>query len=99
MVGRFVSPETGTDEKHDSYNHIMGDNDTKNDAKRICFLEAKRLCIEKAGTYIESNSNVINGELTRDEIRAYAAAILKVEIVSEETKFIGENVAILMTVK
>ena len=77
----------------------MGDNDTKNDAKRICFLEAKRLCIEKAGTYIESNSKVINGKLTRDEIRTYAAAILKVEIVSEETKFIGENAAILMTVK
>ena len=77
----------------------MGDNDTKNDAKRICFLEAKRLCIEKAGTYIESNSKVINGKLTRDEITTYAAAILKVEIVSEETKFIGENVAILMTVK
>ena len=34
-----------------SYKYTMGDNDTKNDAKRICFLEAKRLAVEKAGTY------------------------------------------------
>ncbi len=30
-----------------SYKYIMGDNDSKNDAKRICFMEAKRLLIEK----------------------------------------------------
>jgi len=77
----------------------MGDNDTKNDAKKICFIEAKRLCVEKAGTYIESNTEVKNYKLTRDEINTYTAAILKVEIISEKTEFIGESIAIIMTVK
>jgi len=77
----------------------MGDNDTKNDAKRICLLEAKRLCLEKAGTYIESNVTVTNFQLTRDEIKTYSAAILKVDIVSEKIEFIGESVAIVMFVK
>jgi len=82
-----------------SYKYTMGDNDTKNDAKRICFLEAKRLAIEKAGTYIESSTEVKNFQLTRDEIRTFAGAIVKVEIASEEIKFVGENQVIFMTVK
>jgi hypothetical protein len=84
---------------YSSYKYTMGDNDTKNDAKRICFLEAKRLAIEKAGTYIESSTEVRNFQLTRDEIRIYAAAIIKVDIVSEEINFVGESTVIFMTVK
>jgi len=82
-----------------SYKYTMGDNDTKNDAKRICFLEAKRLAIEKAGTYIESSTEVKNFQLTRDEIRTFAGAIVKIDIVSEEIKFVGENQVILINVK
>lgn len=82
-----------------SYKYTMGDNDTKNDAKRICFLEAKRLAIEKAGTYIESSTEVKNFQLTRDEIKTFAGAIVKVDIASEEIKFVGENQVIFMTVK
>ena len=82
-----------------SYKYTIGDNDTKNDAKRICFLEAKRLAIEKAGTYIESATEIKNFSLTRDEIKTFAGAIVKVEIASEEIKFVGENQIIFMTVK
>lgn len=82
-----------------SYKYTMGDNDTKNDAKRICFLEAKRLAIEKAGTYIESSTEIKNFQLSRDEIRTFAGAIVKVDIASEEIKFVGENQVIFMTVK
>lgn len=82
-----------------SYKYTMGDNDTKNDAKRICFIEAKRLAIEKAGTYIESSTEVKNFQLTRDEIRTFAGAIVKVDIASEGIKFVGESTVIFMTVK
>jgi len=78
---------------------VLGDNDSKNDARRMCFLEAKRLVLEKAGTYIESNSKVKNFQLTNDEISTYAAALLKVDIIKEEWKMVGENMAIVMTVK
>lgn len=82
-----------------SYKYVMGDNDTKNDAKRICFLEAKRLLIEKAGVFIESETTVTDFKLTKDEIKAYSAAILKVEIANEEQTFNGETQTIAMTVK
>ena len=57
-----------------SHKYTMGDNDTKNDARRICFLEAKRQAIEKAGTYLESTTEIRNFQLTRDEIRTFAGA-------------------------
>jgi hypothetical protein len=82
-----------------SYKYIVGDNDTKNDAKRICFIEAKRRCLEKAGTYIESQTVVRNYKLTKDEIRTYTAAIVKVEVVSELVEFQHETLAIFMTVR
>jgi len=81
------------------HKYIMGDNDSKNDARRMCFLEAKRRVLEKAGTYIESRTEVKDFRLTKDEISVYSAALLKVDTVNEEWKFIGENMAILISVK
>ena len=81
------------------HKYVMGDNDSKNDARRMCFLEAKRKVLEKAGTYIESHSQAKNYQLTKDEINSYASALLKVETVKEEWQFVGENMAIFMTVK
>ena len=88
-----------TETVYASYRYIMGDNDSKNKAKKICFQEAKRLCLEKAGTYIESITEIKNYRLTKDEIKSYSAATLKVEIVSEKTEHTGESMAISMTVK
>jgi hypothetical protein len=78
---------------------VMGDNDSRNDARRMCFIEAKRKVLEKAGTYIESHTQVENYKLTKDEINSYSAALLEVETVKEEWKLVGENMAVFMTVK
>jgi len=77
-----------------SHEYIMGDNDSKNDTRRMCFLEAKQKALERAGTYIENLSEVRNGRLTKDEITAYSAALLKVEIVKENWKLVGQNMTV-----
>ena len=82
-----------------SHVYLMGDNDSKNDARRLCFIEAKRNVLEKAGTHIESYTQVKNYQLTKDEIVTYSAALLKVETVKEEWKFVGQNMAIDISVK
>ena len=53
----------------------MGDNDTRTDAKRLALLDAKRLALEQAGTYLESVTEVKNLQVSRDELRAYTAGI------------------------
>lgn len=82
-----------------SYKYTLGDSDTKSDAKKIAFIEAKRICLEKAGSYIESKTEVSDFRLSKDEIKTYTGGILKVEIVSEEFKAVGENLTLFMDVK
>ena len=62
----------------------MGDHDTRADAKRIALQDAKRLALEKAGTYLESITEVKNFQLDREEIRAYTAGI--VEVTEQQTR-------------
>jgi len=66
--------------------YIMGDNDSKIDARRIATQEAKRKALEYAGTYVESLTEVKNMSLAKDEIKAYTAGIVETEIISEEMK-------------
>ncbi len=79
-----------------SSKYAMGDNDTKNDARRVALMEAKRLCLEKAGTYIESFTEVSKFQLTKDEMRVYAAGVVRIEPVSEEFRMVGENVTLFL---
>jgi hypothetical protein len=78
-----------------SHTYKMGDNDSRNDARHICFLEAKRTVLEKAGTYIQSYPKVKDLQLTEDEISSYSAALLEVETVDEK----WENMSVTLTVK
>ena len=82
-----------------THKYQMGDNDSRNDARRMCFLEAKRKVIEKAGTYIKTYTQVKNYQLTKDEIEVYSAALLKVETVKEDWKLSGATMAVEITVK
>jgi hypothetical protein len=77
----------------------MGDNDTKNDAKTLCFMGAKRRLLEQVGTFITSRTEVNDFKLTKDEITSYSAAFLKIEVENEKTESTGETSAIVMTIK
>ena len=72
-----------------THSYVLGDNDSRNDARKLCFLEAKRKILEKAGSYIQSQTEVENLQLSKDKISSYSAAVLSVEIVKED--FGGSN--------
>lgn len=83
-----------------SHTYAMGENDSKNDARRMCFLEAKRKVIEKAVTFIYSRTQVVNGKLSKDEVNTYTAALVKVETASEKWGMSPSGgMSISMTVK
>lgn len=77
--------------------YVMGDCDSKRDAKNLALMEAKRLAMEKAGTYLESTSEVQNYELTKDEVMSLAAGVMSVEVLKEEWKLSGES--LMLTVQ
>src|SRR5437016_13807568 len=74
----------------------MGDNDSRSDAKRLALLDAKRLALEQAGTYIESITEVENFDLSKEEIRAYTAGI--VEVVEQPTRTTMEGATTVVRV-
>lgn len=66
-----------------THTYTLGDNDSKRDGRAICFMEAKRMLLEKAGVLIMSHTQVESGTLSKDEINSYTAALVKVENAAE----------------
>ena len=77
----------------------MGDMDSKKDARTLALMEAKRVAMEKAGTYLESSSEVKNYELTKDQINSLASGIMSVEILKEDWKMSGENLMLTIIIR
>lgn len=69
------------------HTYILGDHDSKDDARQRCLLEAKRKILEQAGVYIESASEVNNFDLTKDTITSFAAAVMQFKDTKEEVGF------------
>lgn len=76
------------------YTYRMGDNDTRTDAKRMAFLEAKNLCVEQAGVFLTSvikstvteTNGGINEKFNKD-ITSVATAVVKAKIIDEQQSY------------
>lgn len=67
-----------------SFKYKMTDNDSKNDARRFAFIEAKKLAIEKAGSFLENEPRVKDYSISKYEIKSYIGSIIDVHIDKEE---------------
>ena len=70
-----------------THTYVLGDHDSKDDARQRCLLETKRTILEQAGVYIESESEVRNFDLTKDKITSFTAAVMQVKDTKEEVSF------------
>lgn len=70
---------------------FIGDNQTKNDARNLAVLEAKRKALEKVGTYVSSLTVVENSVLKKDEIIACTQGFTSTEIIEEKPIVEGES--------
>jgi len=76
--------------------YVMGDSDTKLEARRIALEHAKRLAVEQIGTYLESETIIRNSRLEKDEIRSYASAILKTTVLSEGINLLSDKTTVFL---
>lgn len=67
-----------------SFTYTLGDRDTKIEAKKIAFAEAKRIAIEKIGVWINSETNIVNGQIANDQIQSYIMGYAKTKILNED---------------
>src|SRR3972149_2357466 len=82
-----VSAQTKEIISEGTYN--MGDGETPTVAESRALLQAKRVALEQAGTYVESYTKVENLQLTKDEIQVLASGLMEVEILDKKRTIIG----------
>lgn len=67
----------------------MGDDDSREHAKKKAMEDALRQITEQAGVYVESYSETSNAMLTRDEVRIIASSIVRV--IDERFEFVTDD--------
>ncbi|MCX8109775.1 MAG: hypothetical protein N3D15_00790, partial [Syntrophorhabdaceae bacterium] len=65
------------------YTYQASDEDSKNSSRTIALREAKRLLLEELGTYLESITEVKNFLLSKDQVTALTAGIVRTELIDE----------------
>jgi fructose-specific phosphotransferase system component IIB len=109
LVSLSSIAQAQTDTIYAEYKYTMGDNDTKADARQLAFLYAKRLCLEKAGTYVTGQLKTIKtekqgaassfSELTQQDVTTYTAAFVKVDVLAENFEYVGQSIVITTRVR
>ena len=72
-------------------NYSMGDGETPSIAESRALLDAKRIALEQAGTYVESYSKVKNFQLTEDEVKVLASGTMEVVILDKKRTIVGDG--------
>lgn len=67
----------------EQYRYDAGEADSKLSCRAISLLQVKQLLLERLGTYIESTTQVVNLQLSRDEVTSLSGGIVKTEILEE----------------
>src|SRR3989338_6246982 len=77
----------------------MGDGETPSVAESRALLQAKRIALEQAGTYVESWTKVENLQLTKDELQVLASGIMEVEILDKKRTVVGDGIHFWVQIK
>jgi tetratricopeptide (TPR) repeat protein len=81
FIPNFTFAETKTFIRE--YTYQASDEDSKNSSRTVALREVKRLLLEELGTYLESETEVQNFQLTQDQITTLTAGVVQTELVEE----------------
>lgn len=68
-------------------------------AKTLAIKDAKRNALEKAGTYLESHTTVLNYQIVKDEIITFTGGLVQVKIINEKREIINNMFALKVKIK
>ena len=77
-----ASAETKTFIKE--YTYHASDEDSRNSSRTIALREVKRLLLEELGNYLESQTEVKNFQMTKDQITTLTAGIVSTEVIEDK---------------
>ena len=84
----YAKPESFVKE----YTYEAGESDSKLICRTIALEQVKRLLLEELGTYLISNTEVLNSQLTKDQIITYTSGVVMTVIIDE--KWDGQKYAL-----
>ncbi len=79
--------------------YVMGDRDSRLDARNYALLEAKKKALEQAGTYLKAFTRVENYMVSEQEVQTLAAGIMRTEVLEEHTEPAGETMAVVVRIR
>lgn len=77
----------------------MGDGETPIVAESRALLNAKRIALEQAGTYVESYSKVKNFQLVEDEVKVLTSGTIEVTILDKKRTIVGDGISFWVKIK
>jgi len=83
----------------EKYIHIMSENETRNEARKICFLEAKRKILKRVADELGHTELKGKKTLERKDIDECLPVLLKIETAEETWKFLDKKIAIAISAK
>jgi tetratricopeptide (TPR) repeat protein len=66
------------------YTYAASDLDSKVSSRTIALEQVKRLVLDELGTYLKSETEVKNFQLTSDQLTAFSAGIIKISVIDEK---------------
>ena len=84
---------------HTTGTYTMGDRDTRSDARKMALVEAKRLAMEEAGTYVQASTTVRDFELSHDEVNTLTAGTMRAKVTDEKWRMEGESMIVTVTIE
>jgi TolA-binding protein len=84
---------------HTTGTYTMGDRDSRSDARKMALVEAKRLALEEAGTYVQASSTVRDFELSHDEVNTLTAGTMRAKVTDEKWRMEGDSMIVTVTIE
>ncbi|MFO7559955.1 MAG: hypothetical protein R6X10_14060 [Desulfobacterales bacterium] len=83
----------------EEYTHVMSENETRNEARRICFLEVKRKILTRVADELGQTELQGKKALERENIDRCLPVLLQIETVEEKWKFLDKKLAVVISAR
>lgn len=77
----------------------LGENDTKNDARRFCFVQAKRKLLESVHFHLQKSAYGDDYWFDQEDINVYADILLKIETKSDVWRWEEDKLLVTLSVE
>lgn len=82
-----------------NYTYAMGENDSRNDARRHVFFEAEKKLIQVSERFVRDNSDTKKWKVDNDDIETFLPVLITIDRVKEEWDVDGDDLNLTVSVK